>query len=273
MSKQWVGIDVSHHQGVIDWSAVKEQDIVKFVMVRLGYARKLDRQFTRNVQKLKEVGIPFGVYHYSYALNVEQAEEEADFVLHVLKQHGLDKGKMKLPVAFDMEDADGYKKTNGMPTRAMMVKMCEAFLLKVEKAGYYASLYASRSWLNNQLKSEKLDRFDKWLADWNPTPKYEGKFNMWQYTDSGRVNGIKGGVDMNIAYYDFGVLKGYVKPKPVAKPKPKPTFKYYKIKSGETLGGIAKKYGVSVEYMMSINPNIRNKNLIYAGQQIKVPNK
>lgn len=278
MSKQWIGIDVSHHQGVINWHEVKEQGIVKFVMVRLGYGTTIDRQFTRNVQEMKQLGIPFGVYLYSYALNVAGAQREADFVLRTLKAHGLGSDKLKLPVAFDMEDADGYKKSKGMPSNATLVGMCKAFMEIVEDAGYYTNLYASRSWLENQLKSDSLDKYDKWLAEWNDKPKYKGTFNMWQYTDSGRVNGIRGGVDMNIAYWHFNVLeKGVTTPKPVTKPKPKPkpkpAFKYYKIKSGETLGQIASKEKTTVEYLMSINPTIRNRNLIFAGQTIKLPNK
>jgi GH25 family lysozyme M1 (1,4-beta-N-acetylmuramidase) len=195
------GIDVSKHQGVIDWDKVKAAGI-QFAMLRLGIGSDMvsqdDPQFERNVKECERVGIQWGAYLYSYALSAEQAKSEATHALRLLK------GKNpSYPIAFDMEDADGYKKKNGMPSNAELVNICKTFLSIVEGAGYYVSLYASLSWLNNQLNDSSLDRYDKWVAQWGPNCTYGKTFGMWQYTSDGVVNGINGRVDMNYAYRDF----------------------------------------------------------------------
>ncbi|WML38715.1 GH25 family lysozyme [Neobacillus sp. OS1-2] len=199
---QLKGIDVSKHQGVIDWDKVKAVGI-QFAMLRLGIGSDMasqdDAQFERNVRECERVGIQWGAYLYSYALNVDQAKSEAAHALRLLK------GKNPTyPIAFDMEDADGYKAKNGMPCNAELVAICNTFLSIVEGAGYYVSLYASLSWLNNQLNDNSLDRFDKWVAQWGPSCSYGNPFGMWQYTSDGTVNGISGRVDMNYSYHDFG---------------------------------------------------------------------
>lgn len=261
------GMDVSHHQGNIDWDKVKGEGKVKFVMIRLGHGSNggtLDREFKDNVKGAERVGIPWGVYFYSYALTVDQVKKEAKYVIDVLKDYSPD-----YPIAFDMEDADGYKKNNGMPSNAQLVAMCDTFMSMLEDAGYYSILYASRSWLNSQLKSAKLNKYDKWLAEWRDTASYKGNHGMWQYTDKGRVAGISGLVDMNIAYVDYEKV---IKPnkKPVVKPKPE-YINQYKVKLGDTLGAIASRYGTTVKRIMQLNPSIKNANQIWAGQVLKIP--
>jgi GH25 family lysozyme M1 (1,4-beta-N-acetylmuramidase) len=195
------GIDVSEHNGVIDWDKVKA-DGIQFAMIRMGFGSDIksqdDKQFERNVRECDRLGIPWGAYLYSYALTVEQAKSEAAHALRLLKGK-----KPSYPIAFDMEDADGYKKKHGMPNNATLVAICDTFLSAVEKAGYYAVLYASKSWFDNQLKGSKLDRYDKWVAQWGDKCTYSGTHNLWQFTNSGVVKGINGRVDMNYAYLDF----------------------------------------------------------------------
>ena len=259
------GMDISKHQGNIDWDRVKAEGKVKFAMIRLGYGlNTLDPTFKENVKEAERVGIPWGAYFYSYALNVDQAKTEAQFVLDVLKDYPPD-----YPIAFDMEDADGYNKNRGMPSNAQLVSICDTFMGMMEKAGYYTMLYASRSWLNSQLKSTKLNKYDKWLAEWRDQATYKGTYGMWQYTDQGKVSGISGHVDLNIAYVDYEKV---IKPtkKPVVKPKPE-YINSYKIKLGDTLGGIATKYGTTTKRIMQLNPSIKNANRIFAGQVIKIP--
>lgn len=266
------GIDVSKHNGKIDWKKVK-QDGVKFAMIRMGVGSDLksqdDPRFEENVKGCESVGIPWGAYLYSYALNTQQAQSELKHALRLLK------GKNPtFPIAFDMEDADGYKKKHGMPSNSRLVDICETFLTGIEKAGYYAILYASRSWLENQLKSSKLNKFDKWLAEWNTSPSYKGDYSMWQYTENGIVKGINGYVDMNIGYLDYpAVMSKKKKTKPVAS-KPKVTsYSIYKVKVGDNLSNIAKRFGVSLNDLKKANPQIKNYNLIYPGDNIKVPRK
>lgn len=264
------GIDVSKHQGVIDWDKVKAAGI-EFAMLRLGIGSDItsqdDAQFERNVRECERVGIPWGAYLYSYALTVEDEKSEAAHALRLLK------GKNPtFPVAFDMEDADGYKKKHGMPSNESLVDICYEFLLTLENAGYYAVLYASLSWLNNQLNSSKLDRFDKWVAQWNDKCTYGKPFGMWQYTSDGSVAGISGRVDMNYAYRDFRVQAP--QPAPVAAPTPPPVQPknesyMHVVQSGDTLSGIAAKYGLSLDYLVKLN-DITNPNLIYPGQRLKL---
>lgn len=211
------GIDVSSHQDKINWDQVKA-DGIKFAMIRMGFGgdnkSQDDKQFERNVRECERVGIPWGAYLYSYALNMNNAKSEVAHAKRLLKGK-----KPQFPISFDMEDADNYKKRNGMPTNSMLINICDYWLNEMEKSGYYVSLYANLYWLNTKLKHSKLNRYDKWLAQWTSKPTYSGSYQMWQYTDKGRVKGIKGNVDMNIAYTDFK----FNKPKPTPKPDPKPT--------------------------------------------------
>lgn len=198
---QLKGIDVSEHQGRIDWDKVKA-DGIEFAMIRCGYGNdepsQDDSQFERNVQEAERVGIPWGAYLYSYALNINEAKSEAAHVLRLLK------GKTPLyPIAFDMEDADGYKKRRGMPSNAVLADICDTFLSTVKKAGFKVVLYANKNWLTNRLNDQKLDQYDIWVAQWGARVTYQDDYVMWQYTNSGTVNGIGSGVDMNYSYRDF----------------------------------------------------------------------
>jgi GH25 family lysozyme M1 (1,4-beta-N-acetylmuramidase) len=255
------GIDVSKHQGKIDWKKVKK-DGVDFAMLRMGYGgddkSQDDPTFEQNVKGCEENGIKWGAYLYSYALDMDDVRSEVKHALRLLKGK-----KPDFPIAYDMEDADGYKKKKGMPSNAELVNFVDYFCNAMEEVGYYAVVYASRSWLNNQLKSKKLDRYDKWLAEWSEKPTYKGTFNMWQYTDKGSVSGVKGDVDMNIAYSDFD----FKKKEP---PEPKVKFITYQIKLGDTLTEIAKRYKTTVGQIMDDNRHIKNSNRIFVNQRIKI---
>ena len=148
------GIDISAWQGNIDLAPYKD----KFVIIRGGYSTTVDKKAVRNMNLCEKLGIPYGVYWYSYALNVKRAKEEAAACLALIKNR-----KLKLGVWFDMEDADGYKKKNGFPSNQTISDMCNAFCAAVEKAGYYTGVYASESWLLNRIKGVK---YPKWVASW-----------------------------------------------------------------------------------------------------------
>ncbi len=277
---QLKGIDVSKHQGKIDWDKVKA-DGIQFAMIRLGYGGDIrnqdDEYFERNVREAERVGIPWGAYLYSYALNVEQAKSEAEHALRLLEGK-----KPTFPIAFDMEDADGYKKKNGMPSNAELVEICYTFLDEVEKAGYYVTLYASKSWLENQLNSPKLDRFDKWVAQWGPKCTYSGPYGIWQYSSDGKVNGIASRVDMNIAYKDYpsiiknAGLNGWekhfaekTKEEPKLHPKQE-SYEIYIIKPGDTFWELEKKNGWAHGTLEKLNPGVDPRKL-KVGQKIKIP--
>lgn len=209
-------IDLSEHNGRVDFDRVKASGIYG-VMIRTGWGTSYeDKQFRRNVAECKRVGLHFGFYHYSYALTVEGAKREADFCLDLIKGMNPD-----LPVAFDMEDADGYKVRHGFPSNQVLQDSCVAFLDAIENAGYYAILYASLSWLNGYLNSSKLDKYDKWVAQWNSTCTYGKPYGMWQYTDQGVVEGSSPRTDCNWVYKDYpSLIKGNGGTAPVEPPKP-----------------------------------------------------
>lgn len=201
------GIDVSAHQGNINWDAVKASGI-EFAIIRIAYGQNsVDSKAIRNIEECIRVGMPFGVYTYSYALTINNAINEANLVIKTLAPY---KDKISFPVIIDMEDADHYKQKNGMPSNDTLVAICEKECLMFEDAGYYAAIYASKSWFDSKLKSSKLDRFDKWLAWWYSGASFNKDiYGLWQYTSSGSVNGITGNVDMNEAYKNYpGIIRG-----------------------------------------------------------------
>ena len=208
------GIDVSAHQGNINWDAVKASGI-EFAIIRISYGQSaVDSKAIRNIEECIRVGMPFGVYVYSYALNVNNAINEANLVIKTLAPY---KNKVKFPVIIDMEDADGYKTRHGMPSNDTLVSICEKECLMFEDAGYYAAIYASKSWFDTKLNSSRLNRFDKWMAWWysQASSKFDhNTYGLWQYTSSGKVNGISGNVDMNESFKDYPPISGGGNPTP-----------------------------------------------------------
>nr|DAD79122.1 MAG TPA: PlyB like endolysin [Siphoviridae sp. ctsDY37]DAF96030.1 MAG TPA: PlyB like endolysin [Siphoviridae sp. cteLB10] len=214
------GIDVSAHQGNINWDAVKASGI-EFAIIRISYGQSsVDSKAIRNIEECIRVGMPFGVYVYSYALNVSNAINEANLVIRTLAPY---KDKVRFPVIIDMEDADHYKAKYGMPSNDTLVSICEKECLMFEEAGYYAAIYASKSWFDTKLNSSRLNRFDKWMAWWysQASSRFDHNvYGMWQYTSDGSVNGISGRVDMNEAFKDYPSIIGGGQPTPVQPSKP-----------------------------------------------------
>lgn len=215
------GIDISAHQGDIDLRALKTQSQIDFVIIRVGYGTQgtIDKKFKRNADLCKELDIPMGFYWYSYALDVEGAKKEADAFLSAIAPYNPTMGCW-----FDMEDADGYKAKHGMPDDETLQDMCYEFCKKVDEAGYYAGVYASRYWFETKLNNQKLSEFDKWVAQW-PTafgkqkgnsvdPNSRNDLSMWQYTSEGKLAGYNGYLDMNYAYSDFTNPSETITPEP-----------------------------------------------------------
>lgn len=196
------GIDVSYAQGKIDWEKVKGSG-VEFAMIRACYGwdndEQIDRYFAANVAGCESAGLPYGLYHYSYAKTPEEARKEAKFFLRVIA--GL---KPEYPVVFDLEDASQQKL--GKETLTAIAK---GFLSTVEEAGYYPMIYANKYWLTGLLDMSQLTGYDVWLAQWSSQASYTGGYGMWQYSPSGSVPGIQGPVDLDLAYKDYpAIIKG-----------------------------------------------------------------
>ena len=196
------GIDVSEHQGRIDWNAVKASGI-DFAILRVGFGApswggRVDYQFNRNISECERLGIPYGVYIYSYAFDNQQAADEASMVIDCLSGHN-----PRLPVYYDLEDktiiADGRQ--SGIASRAQI------FCNKISSAGYKPGIYANLNWFNNILTDPvfKSGSWDHWIAQYNSQCHYTGSYSFWQYTSRGKVSGISGNVDMNYAYVDVSL--------------------------------------------------------------------
>lgn len=190
------GIDVSKHQGEIDWEKVKEQ--IDFAIIRLGWIgnkdnHTLDTWFERNYNKCKELGIPVGVYVYNYCNSVDTAKEGANWVVKQLNQRELD-----LPVFIDMEDSSiaGIGKEK-------LSNICIEFNDIIAKAGYEPGIYANRNWFDNYLNKDLRTKYTCWIAHYtNTNQNYDEEFSIWQYTSKGLINGISGNVDLNIIYIE-----------------------------------------------------------------------
>ena len=200
---EYRGIDVSKYQGDINFKKVKDSG-VEFAIVRIGYGQyesQKDEKFERNYEGFKEVNIPIGVYLYSYATSVVDARKEAEVVLKWLNGR-----ELNLPVYYDIED-----KSQVNLGKKVLTSMCETFCDTIEKAGYWAGIYANKYFFTTYLDYEKLqEKYTIWVAQYNDTNTYRGKYDMWQYTSSGKVNGISGNVDMNILYRDIFDNRGDV---------------------------------------------------------------
>ena len=187
------GIDVSKHNGEIDWEQVKASG-VKYAIIRCGYGDNItsqdDIRWTNNVNQCEKLGIPYGVYIYSYATTVKQAQSEADHCLRLLIGH-----KPNYPVYYDLEDKCMQNLSN---TRLAIIT--QAWATKIQRAGYAPGVYSSKYWWTNKLTSQIFNNYYRWVAQWNTACTYTGIYQMWQYSSEGSVDGIDGNVDMNYWY-------------------------------------------------------------------------
>ncbi len=200
------GVDVSKYQEAIDWNKVAA-DGVEFAIIRLGFRGmgskgtcELDPYFKQNVEGAKAAGIEVGVYFFTQATTVEEAKEEAKFVIDNLKGYDI-----TWPVVFDTEEITSYEAARAnVLSRKMRTACAKAFLDEIKAAGYTPMLYANTRWSILKLDLEKLSDYDFWYAYYGDELYYPYRFNMWQYTSSGKVDGIKGNADLNISFVDYG---------------------------------------------------------------------
>ena len=190
------GIDVSKFQGSIDWNAVKN-DGITFAIIRCGYrgygsgALVEDSTYRRNIQGAINAGLKVGVYFYSQAINEQEAVEEASMVLSLVSGYSLPLG-----VYYDTESVSGGRANalSAAERTACAVAFCET----IRGAGYSAGVYSYASWFYNALNFANISKYNIWIAQYRDKLSFSYKYNIWQYTGSGRVNGISKPVDMNI---------------------------------------------------------------------------
>lgn len=193
------GIDVSKWNKEIDWEALRAAG-VEFAIIRCGYRGSVtgalveDPYFYRNIEGAKKAGIQVGLYFFTQAVSVVEAVEEASMVLCLNGGQALD-----YPIFIDTEGAGGNGRADHLDT-ASRSAVCEAFCETIENAGYRAGIYASRNWLYHNLDMSGLDDYVVWLAEYREQPEYDGKYQMWQYTSEGSIDGIEGRVDFNLSF-------------------------------------------------------------------------
>lgn len=197
--KSLLVVDVSDHNGKIDWEKVKDSG-VQGAMIRVGYRGwgnaeiVEDRYFQSNIAGAKAQGINVGVYFYSQATTPEEAIEEAEFVMD--KVWGR---RINLPVAFDMEPFMRQERFADH-SKIQKTEMADAFLKVVKKFGYEGILYGNPTWLSNDVDMKKLAKYPVWLAHYTSFTDWPYEFRMWQFTSEGRVKGISGDVDLNLYF-------------------------------------------------------------------------
>ena len=189
------GIDVSGAQGSINWNKVKN-DGIEFAILKLGNiydtdANYKDSKFDTNYKNARANGIKVGAYIYNYCNTLDNLKKGLDWAFEKLEGKELD-----LPLYLDMED-----KTIAVETVDSLTNQCNEFAKLVKQKGYRAGVYANLNWLKNELNPSKFDKdISVWVAQYYKECEYQGEYDIWQYSSSGKVDGISGNCDMNYLY-------------------------------------------------------------------------
>ena len=178
------GIDLSEHNGDVDLSKYD------FAIIRACYGENTDSKFEELISKCEKANIPYGVYCYDYALNDDEAKAEANYILNLIKDKNI-----KMGVWFDIEDADGYKKKNGVLTKERCTQSCKIFCDILKEKGYYTGVYTSSSWIGTYVETD----YPLWIANWGTNDgtiqsDQSDKAVIYQYTSNP--------IDKNVIYHD-----------------------------------------------------------------------
>ena len=205
--KSYTGIDISEHQGAIDWEQVSKAGI-DFAMIRAGYRTygggliTMDESFADNLRNADAAGIDTGVYFFSQATTVDEAVEEADAVLDAIS--GCD---ITYPVVYDWELIfDDHARTDDVSVETL-ADCCVAFCERIKSAGYIPMIYQNKTTAMHKLDLPRLKDYGFWLAEYGDKPTYYYKYDIWQYSSSGTVSGIEGKVDLNVCFRDYSDKK------------------------------------------------------------------
>ncbi len=195
------GIDVSYHQGEIDWNRVKEAGY-EFAFIRIAYRGygeegklRADSMALANIDGASAAGLDVGVYVFSQAVSESEAVEEADFVTELL-----DGRKLELPVVFDPEHIEGDEARTDSVTGEQFTANTKAFCKRIKKAGYEPMFYSNMVWEAEVLDLGKLAKYPIWYADYESVPQTPYAFRFWQYSESGTVDGVDGNVDLDVEF-------------------------------------------------------------------------
>lgn len=199
----YLGVDISKENGTVDFKKIKK-DGVDFVMVRLGYRGYesgnviLDEEYFDNIQLANEAGLAVGVYFESQATTVEEALEEAEFVVTNLIEM-----RVTYPVVFDLGlVANDTSRIDNIP-KTQLTEITNAFCERVKEVGFTPMVYGNKYWLLRKIDLTMLGDYDIWLSQNGEVPDYPYEFAMWQYSHTGSVSGISGDVNMNISFIDY----------------------------------------------------------------------
>ncbi len=196
------GVDVSQHQGEIDWQAVADAGM-DFAIIRVGNrgtsegSISLDEYYIQNIEGALAAGLRVGVYFFSQAISVEEALEEARFVLEWIEDYDV-----TYPVFFDWEDVAWEARTGGMDS-ITLTECAKAFCGEIAAAGYRAGLYFNQTFGYQEFNLSELQEYTFWLASYSQTPDFQYHFDIWQYSAEGSVAGIPGDVDLNLSFTDY----------------------------------------------------------------------
>ena len=195
-----LGIDVSKWNGSINWAKVKESG-VSFVIIRIGYRGSTkgglidDSAFKSNIEGALNAGLKVGVYWVTQAVNEVEAIEEASAVLDRISGY-----RISYPVFLDVESSGGRGDAIDKATRTVV---CKTFCQTIQNSGYTAGIYANKNWMTNYIDASQLTGYKIWVAQYYKECTYKGSYSMWQYTESGSINGINGKVDLNLSYLGY----------------------------------------------------------------------
>lgn len=196
------GIDVSKYQGNIDWKKVKA-DGVDYAFIRVGLRGYgsgeivEDEKFEKNIKGAYDAGVKVGVYFFSQAITVEEAVEEAEFVLEQIEPYS---HMVDYPIVFDVEKVSSGDGRMNHLTKEERTSVTLAFCERIEDEGYTPMIYGNLEMFGVLIDLEPLEKYDKWYANYSPTLYYPYDFEVWQYSAEGSVDGIEGDVDMNISF-------------------------------------------------------------------------
>lgn len=189
-------IDVSYHQGSINWQQVSNSNMIYGVILRIGYYNTLDKSFLYNLSEVKRLNIPYGIYLYSYATTTSGAIKEANFVSDMIIKYDL---KPSIGIFYDLESWKSKKTSSDVISKNMYDEFTKIFVNKINNVtnnNYNVGVYSGRWYAMNRLGSISKS-YVKWVAEYNKTCKYDGSYLMWQYTSKGSISGIKGNVDIS----------------------------------------------------------------------------